>query len=346
MIKIIKQTPWKDPRGGEIERVIVDNGIIAMEVLSLGGIIRHLWVPDRNGERQNIVLGCDSAQAYLDQDAHLGAVAGRFANRIKGGELSYQGQEFQLDVNNQDNCLHGGSKGFNQKQWQLAELAELEDGVRLTLTSPDGDMGFPGNCEVQLDYRLDGNSLLVEITASTDKPCPVNLTQHSYFNLDGSETITQHLLQTDCTQYLRTDEQGIPVAIEPVTATLNFNQKSELAERLIDKSVEATRGLDHCYLMENESDNLVRFGRIASPKSGVMMTLFTNQPGVQVYTANFLAGTKGENGQVFNQYHGICLEPQLCPDAPNQPDLLGKSWLEVGEQYHHLSRYQFETIEE
>ncbi|RLV60599.1 galactose mutarotase [Parashewanella curva] len=343
MIKIIKKEPWKDPRGGEIQRVTVDNGILAIEVLSLGGIIRSLWAPDRHGERQNIVLGCDSAQAYLDQDAHLGAIAGRFANRIKGGKLSRQGQCYQLDVNNQDNCLHGGSIGFNQKQWQLETL---EDGVRLTLISPDGDMGFPGNCKVQLDYRLNGNSLMVDIIAMTDKPCPVNLTQHSYFNLDGSDSVAQHLMQNDCTKYLQTDEQGIPSTIEPVTPALNFGKDSLLAERLIDASLESTQGLDHCYLMEKTSETLVRFGRISSPKSGRMMTLYTNQPGVQVYTANFLQGTIGAQGQVFKQYQGICLEPQLCPDAPNQPELLGQSWLEVGEQYHHLSQYEFETMEE
>ncbi|MBE8166957.1 MAG: galactose mutarotase [Shewanella sp.] len=342
MTRIKSLEPWIDPRGGLIDRVIIDNGSIAIEVLSLGGIIRNLWVPDREGTRQNIVLGCDSAEAYLEQNAHLGAIAGRFANRIAKGKLHFEGQDYQLDVNNQANCLHGGSEGFNQKQWQIGHLA---DGIRLTLCSPDGDMGFPGDCNVQLDYRLDGNNLFVDIDATTTKPCPINLTQHSYFNLDGSLHIGSHRFQTDCKSYLKTDHEGIPLSIESAVGTeLDFNLQQILASGLQSDQLSATQGYDHCFVMTKSEEELQRFGCISSEQSGIMMTVHTNQPGVQLYTANFLQGTIGRNQQSLQQHQAVCLEPQLFPNAPNTPKLSDEGWTLPSEVYHHLSRYQFDTI--
>ncbi|RYV00993.1 galactose-1-epimerase [Shewanella sp. OPT22] len=342
MVTIKVLEPWNDPRGGEIDRVRIDNGIIAMEVLSLGGIIKSLWVAGKSGDRQNIVLGCDSAQGYLEQNAHLGAIAGRFANRIANGTISKDGERYQLDINHADLCLHGGSEGFNRKNWQMGSLS---DGVRLTLHSPDGDMGFPGNCHVQLDYRLVGNNLFVEVQADTDKVCPINLTQHSYFNLDGSESVLEHELQTDCEQYLATDENSIPTSKASVCNTvLDFRQPKALTDVVLDNALRQTQGVDHCYLMTpNEGRELQRFGQIVSQKAGLSMTLYTNQPGVQVYTSNFLAGTIGKKNQSLKQHQAVCLEPQLLPDSPNQSELLGKGWTEPDEIYHHISRYQFDA---
>ena len=343
MVRIKALEPWLDPRGGEIDRVRIDNGIIAIEVLSLGGIIRNLWVPDREGERKNIVLGCDSAEDYLAQDAHLGAIAGRFANRIANGKITDSQNEYQLDVNHQDLCLHGGSEGFNRKIWQMGSLP---DGVRLTLNSPDGDMGFPGNCQVQLDYRLVSNNLFIEIQATTDKACPINLTQHSYFNLDGSPQVIEHELQIESSKYLVTDEKRIPLSIADVHQTVfDFTEPRLLAAAIRSEQVSSTQGLDHCYVLpENDGRQLQRFGQLVSQGSGRAMTLYTNQPGVQVYTANFLKGTIGRKGLPLEQYQGICLEPQLLPDSPNQPELLGDGWTQAGELYHHISRYQFDVV--
>ncbi|EGM68835.1 aldose epimerase family protein [Shewanella sp. HN-41] len=333
--------PWTDPRGGDIERVRIDNGILALEIISLGGIIRSLWAPDKHGERGNIVLGCDSAEDYLTQNAHLGAIAGRFANRIAHGKMHYQGQDYQLDVNQATNCLHGGSEGFNRKNWHLGPLP---DGVRLTLMSPDGDMGFPGNCTVQLDYRLAANNLFVEILASVDKACPVSLTQHSYFNLDGSNTNHDHLVQIDATRYLTMDDVGVPTGIANAKGTIfDLTQGVTLGDKLHDPVLESTRGYDHCYLMDNADGSLARVGCLSSPISGRAMTLFTNQPSVQLYCANFLEGTLGRNQQVLHQHHGVCLEPQMLPDSPNQTELFGDAvWLVPGKIYHHISRYQFD----
>lgn len=345
MVRFSVLEPWQDPRGGEIERVRIDNGIIALEVLSLGGIIRSLWTPDRNGERKNIVLGCDSAEDYLTQQAHLGAVAGRYSNRIANGTMQYQDQRYSLSVNQATNCLHGGTEGFNRKIWQLGTLS---DGVRLTLKSPDGDMGFPGNCTVQLDYRLAANNLYIEILASTDKACPISLTQHSYFNLDGnrSNTNAEHTLQVDATRYLTMNDVGVPTGIastadsdlDMATATLMSVQTQRAA-------LAATNGFDHCYVLDNPGADLQRFGCLASPNSGRNMTVYTNQPGVQVYGANFLQGTIAKKQRALVNHQAVCIEPQMLPDSPNQPALPGASevWITPDKVYHHMTRYQFDV---
>ena len=341
MVRFRPQDPWTDPRGGQIERVIIDNGTIAMEVLSLGGIIRSLWTPDREGERANIVLGCDSASDYLVQDAHLGAIAGRFANRIANGTFNADGKAYQLSINQASNCLHGGKDGFNRKRWNLGQLP---DGVRLSLVSPDGDMGFPGKCTVQLDYRLVANNLYIEMLASTDKTCPISLTQHSYFNLDGSDSSLQHALQIDSTQYLSMNKVGVPTEVtQTQNSALDMQQPTLLQSLIGAEELTATSGIDHCYLMPQSERQLQRFGRLSSAKSGRGMTLYTNQPSVQIYGANHLQGTIAKGQQSLCQYQAVCLEPQQVPDAPNQPAFAGDALIKPGALYHHISRYQFDT---
>lgn len=336
--------PWKDPRGGQIERIRIDNGIIALEVLSLGGIIRSLWTPNREGERGNIVLGCDSAEDYLAQDAHLGAIVGRYANRVANGQMSFGNEHHQLDVNQLNHCLHGGSEGFNRKHWLIGQLP---DGVRLSLASPDGDMGFPGNCNIQLDYRLTGNNLYMEIFASTDKPCPISLTQHSYFNLESGQSVLNrdHWLQINSATYLPLDELGLPTVVSDVKGTnLDFNRMKAFASAQDDPAFSATSGIDHCYLTGAKDTELTHFGSLSAPKSGRRMTLYTNQPSVQIYGANFLGGQKGRNGQHLNKHQAICMEPQQIPDGPNQTELISNPWIKPDQVYHHISRYQFETF--
>ncbi|AZG74911.1 aldose epimerase family protein [Shewanella livingstonensis] len=343
MVRFSVLEPWQDPRGGEIERVRIDNGIIALEVLSLGGIIRSLWTPDRNGERKNIVLGCDSAEDYLTQQAYLGAIAGRYCNRIANGKTQYNGEHYQLSVNQASNCLHGGVEGFNRKLWQLGALS---DGMRLTLKSPDGDMGFPGNCTVQLDYRLVGNNLYIEMLASTDKACPISLTQHSYFNLDGnrSDTNEQHTLQVDATKYLTMNDVGVPTSIQATAGSdVDMAIATPMSVQTERAALAATNGFDHCYVLDNPSADLQRFGCLASPNSGRSMTVYTNQPGVQVYGANFLQGTIGKKQRPLCNHQAVCIEPQMLPDSPNQTDLLGDAWVKPGQVYHHMTRYQFDA---
>lgn len=341
MVRFRPLEPWDDPRGGQIERVRIDNGIIALEVLSLGGIIRSLWTPDKDGERGNIVLGCDSTEDYLAQGAHLGAIAGRYANRVANGQMGYQGESYQLNVNQITNCLHGGSEGFNRKHWHIGALP---DGVRLSLTSPDGDMGFPGNCHLQLDYRLAGNNLYMEIFASTDKACPISLTQHSYFNLEGplSNSNREHKLQIDSQTLLTLNQLGLPTGTKNVTGSLlDFQQAKLFGPVQEDKEFASTAGIDHCYLTKANHAELTRFGCLSAPKSGRTMTLYTNQPSVQIYGANFLQGEKGRHEQVLACHQAICIEPQQIPDGPNQTKLINDPWIKPDQVYHHISRYQF-----
>jgi aldose 1-epimerase len=339
MVRFSVLESWQDPRGGEVERVRLDNGTIAVEILSLGGIIRSLWVPTKNGERQNVVLGCDSVADYLAQSAHLGAIAGRYANRIANGKISHDGIEYQLSVNQATNCLHGGMEGFNRKHWQLGTTS---DGVRLTLHSPDGDMGFPGNCRVQLDYRLVGNNLYVEMLATTDKACPVSLTQHSYFNLDGGVTNTTHQIQVDARQYLTMNEVGVPTALVATAGSdLDLAHTTSMTVQTQLPALLATNGFDHCYVMDNTEGELQRFGKLSSTVSGASMTVYTNQPGVQLYGANFLNGVVAKKQQILVDHQAVCIEPQMLPDSPNQPDLPGNAWLMPNEVYHHISRYEF-----
>ncbi|WP_076414315.1 aldose epimerase family protein [Shewanella sp. UCD-KL12] len=344
MVRFRPLAPWTDPRGGQVERVIIDNGIIAMEVISLGGIIRSLWTPDRKQERANIVLGCDSLEDYLEQQAHLGAIAGRYANRVAKGKMGIDGKEYHLDINQAGNCLHGGSKGFNQKHWHMGQLS---DGVRLNLVSPDGDMGFPGQCNVQLDYRLVGNNLYMEIFAAVDKACPISLTQHSYFNLEGSQSTSNgnHQLQIDSTQLLKLDETGIPTdTTDAKGSLLDLRQAKRFADFQHQPPLACTSGIDNCYLTGTSGAELARFGRLYAPESGRSMTLYTNQPSVQIYGANFLQGTKGKGGQVLKQHQAVCIEPQQLPDGANQPTLAADPWIAPGDVYHHISRYQFEAF--
>ncbi|MGS0729723.1 aldose epimerase family protein, partial [Shewanella sp. 0m-11] len=215
-----------------------------------------------------------------------GAVAGRYANRIANGQFSIGHNLYQLDVNQETNCLHGGSEGFHKKNWQLGPLP---DGVRLSLRSPDGDMGFPGNCNVQLDYRLVGNNLYIEILANSDKPCPISLTQHSYFNLDASDSSLAHQLQIDATEYLEMNNVGVPSGIcETRGSGLDLSVPTQLQSLIGREELTATSGLDHCFLLPQSESTLQRFGRLSSAYSGRSLTLYTNQPGVQVYGANHL----------------------------------------------------------
>lgn len=344
MVRFRSLDAWQDPRGGLIERINIDNGTIALEVLSLGGIIRSLWAPDNKGERSNIVFGCDSVEDYLKQEAHLGAIVGRYANRISGASIIQDGIRYKLNNNHQDNCLHGGEEGFNRKQWHMGQLS---DGVRLSLFSPDDDMGFPGNCNIQLDYRLVANNLYVEIFAVTDKPCPISLTQHSYFNLEGAnhQSNGEHSIELASEHYLESDPQGIPVAINPVANTIfDLREGRRFSELQKALSSTATSGIDHCFLTPNyEPNTLNQVASVSAPQSGRRLTLHTNQPSVQVYGANFLDGTVGKQGRALRSYQSFCIEPQQLPDAPNQTTLPGTPWLKPGEVYHHISRYQFDT---
>ncbi|WP_169308381.1 aldose epimerase family protein [Ferrimonas aestuarii] len=340
-VSITSLPAWEHYRVGLLPRYQLDNGQIRMEVLALGGIVRKLELKRDDGSWQNLVLGCDSAGDYLSQKACLGSIVGRWANRIANSSCKVDGQTLELDANLYPHHLHGGLAGFHHRVFQLCPI---EDGLQLKLTSADGEAGFPGNLDVVVNYRLDGSNWKVEMAAEVDKPCPVNLTQHSYFNF--GHALTDYQLECHAPYIVLTDNEGIPVTLERSDKSpLNLSGNARIGD-LFEQPLEEIRqvgGLDHCYLWTNDDRQLKPRVTVTAPTTGLKMTLHSDQPGMQIYTGNHLGGTPAYEGRCYKHHQGIALEPGLWPDAPNQPGDT-KGILRPGERYQHTSVYQFERI--
>ncbi|MGY3902687.1 galactose-1-epimerase [Aeromonas lusitana] len=314
--------------------------------LDFGATLTSLTLPV-GGERREVLLGC-ADEAYASQQVWLGAVAGRFANRIGGAELVRDGQRWPLDANQPPHCLHGGRDGFHRRRWQIAELAA--DKVRLTLLSPAGDQGFPGQLQTSLEYRLEGQDLVVEFEASTDAPTPVSLTSHAYFNLDGDGPegdVRQHAITLRADQFLPTDASGLPLAISPVEGPFDLRSERLIGQAWLSHPQQMqAKGYDHAYLLK-EAARLRGAGqawaaRVRSGDRQLAMEVYTNQPSLQFYSGNWLASTPNRAGQCYQDHAGFCLEAQQLPDSPNRPEL-GDPWLLPGQRYHHQTRYRFIT---
>ncbi|MNH06225.1 Aldose 1-epimerase [compost metagenome] len=306
--------------------------------LDFGATLSSLTLPV-GGERREVLLGC-ADDAYPTQQVWLGAIAGRFANRIGGATLLRDGQRWSLDANQAPHCLHGGRDGFHRRQWQIKELEP--DRVRLALLSPAGDQGFPGNLRVTLEYRLEQCDLVVEFKATTDAPTPVSLTSHAYFNLDGSHQdgdVRSHRIRLNADRFLHTDARGLPLAVEPVEGPFDLR-----AERLIGQEwlshpqQQQAKGYDHAFLLNGPEQECA--ARVLSGDGQLAMEVYTNQPSLQFYTGNWLANTPDRAGGRHQDHAGFCLEAQQLPDSPNRPEL-GDPWLLPGQLYHHQTRYRF-----
>ncbi|MFC5704728.1 galactose-1-epimerase [Aeromonas eucrenophila] len=306
--------------------------------LDFGATLSSLTLPV-GGERREVLLGC-ADDAYPTQQVWLGAIAGRFANRIGGATLLRDGQHWSLDANQAPHCLHGGREGFHRRQWQIKELEP--DRVRLALLSPAGDQGFPGNLRVTLEYRLEQCDLVVEFKATTDAPTPVSLTSHAYFNLDASHQegdVRSHRIRLNADRFLPTDERGLPLAVEPVEGPFDLR-----AERLIGQEwlshpqQQQAKGYDHAFLLNGPEQECA--ARVLSGDGQLAMEVYTNQPSIQFYTGNWLANTPDRAGGCHQDHAGFCLEAQQLPDSPNRPEL-GDPWLLPGQLYHHQTRYRF-----
>ena len=315
-----------------------DTGLRLM-LLSLGARLAQLWVPDRTGQLADVVLGHDSPDAYQTNHGYLGATCGRFANRIAGGRFALDGRQVQLDRNEGANQLHGGSIGFDAQLWELADHSSTQ--AVFTLISPAGEMGFPGRVAARCSYRLDGMVLWIEMTATTDAPTVVNLAHHSYFNLagQGAGDVLGQTLQIDAAQYLPVDAETVPTgAMLPVQGSaFDFTRP-----RAIGQSLPGQGGFDHCYCLSDPLDTvhgpLMRpAARLLDPASGRSLRLWTNQPGLQVYTGAHFKGTPGKSGAVYDRFAGVALETQGFPDAPNRPQF-PTARLEPGQTYRHLMR--------
>ncbi|MGX5816946.1 aldose epimerase family protein [Chitinophaga lutea] len=314
-----------------------------VKVLNYGGIITDIIVPDKAGNPGNVVLGYANIAGYTQPgNPYFGAVVGRYANRIAKGKFRIDSAEYKLAVNNGVNALHGGLKGFDKVIWKVTQLPG-DSSLLLEYLSKDGEEGYPGNLDAKVIYTLTGdNSLRIEYLATTDKPTPVNLTQHTYFNLSAGKdsTILNHVLQLDAPSYTPVDKGLIPTGkIEPVKGTpMDFTT----AKRIGDDIGKVPGGYDHNWVFDKTG--LQQVGTLYDPASGRVMTVSTSEPGIQFYAGNFLDGklTGTRDGAVYVKHAGLCLEAQHFPNSPNQPDFPNVI-LRPGAKYTQTTVYRFGT---
>jgi aldose 1-epimerase len=322
------------------------NGVVT-QITNFGGRVVSLWVPDKNGNFEDIVTGYETLEGYLNSnEIYYGALIGRYGNRIAKGQFVLNDTVYALVQNNDENHLHGGTKGFNDVVWDAIQ----SDGqtLILTYTSPHMEEGYPGNLNVKVQYQLtDENELKIEYWATTDRPTPVNLTHHSFFNLkgDGNGTINDHVLQINADFYTPVDEGLIPIGeISPVEGTsMDFRAPTAIGERLDDDFEQLKYGLgyDHNWVLLPAETGLNFAARVVEPESGRTMEVYTNEPGLQFYGGNFLDGNDtGKKGKVYDHRTSFCLETQHFPDSPNQPDF-PSTILEPGEEYYSVCVYKF-----
>lgn len=319
-----------------------ESGII-MKATNFGGIITELYTPDKDGQMGNVVLGFDNLEQYLAGHPNFGALIGRYGNRIGKGTFVLDGESYSLAINNGENTLHGGIIGFDDVLWET-EIVDTENGQGLQLHyhSKDMEEGYPGNLDVSVLYELVDNQLEITYHATTDKATPVNLTNHSYFNLAGEGTILDHLLSVKASHYTPVDDGLIPTGeIAPVEGTpFNF-----LEPKPIGQDYEATIiGFDHNLVIDRENDDLISIAMLEDPKSGRTMETLTTEPGVQFYTGNFLDGTLSSGDFIYVKNAGLCLETQHYPDSPNKPEF-PSTILRPGERYYTKTVYRFGVVE-
>ena len=334
------------PDGTPVELYVLKNGQITVKVMTYGAIITEIDTPDRNGKEGDVVLGFDSLEGYLGKHPYFGATVGRVANRIAKGKFTLNGQEYTLAVNDGPNTLHGGLKGFDKVIWK-AEPISRPDGpsIKLTRRSPDGEEGYPGNLDVSVQFTVtEQNELKIEYTATTDKATPINLSNHSYFNLAGrtTEPVLGHELMLAADHYTPVDETLIPTGeIAPVAGTpLDFTKPTDIGARIKELKGEPT-GYDHNFVLDSGGKSLALAVRVYEPKTGRVMELSTTEPGVQFYTGNFLDGTiTGKDGIAYRKHHAFCLEAQHYPDSIHHANF-PSAVLEPGKTYTQTTVYKF-----
>jgi aldose 1-epimerase len=323
---------------------------IEIRTMNYGGIIVSMRVPDRKGQFADIVLGHDTLDGYVPNPPYIGAVVGRYANRIANGAFTLDGKTYTLPKNDGPNTLHGGVKStFDKVVWDDAPV-KGKNGVAFTYLSKDGEEGFPGNLKVKVTYALnDENELTVDYEATTDKATPINLSQHSYFNLAGEGTgdILSHELMLNGDRFTPVDKNLIPTGeLRPVKGTpLDFTTSTKIGSRIDDSydQLQLGHGYDHNFVINRKGDGFELAARVYEPTSGRVLEVSTTQPGVQFYTGNFLDGTvTGKQGHVYKRRYAFCLETQHFPDSPNHPDF-PSTILKPGETFHSKTVFKFST---
>jgi len=337
----------RDGRAVEIYTLTNANGL-EMHVITYGGIITSLKVPDRTGHLDDVVLGFDTLDGYLKDPPYFGALVGRYGNRIAKGQFTLNGATYKLATNNGPNHLHGGVKGFDKVIWN-AVPGDSADGVSVTLTrtSPDGEEGYPGNLQATVRYTLtDKNELAIEYRATTDKATPVNLTQHSYFNLAAdSGDVLGHELTIHASRYTPVDATLIPTGeLAPVQGTpFDFQKATAIGARIGADNAQLKNGggYDHNWVLDRKGPGLQPAARLVDPKSGRTLEVATTEPGLQFYSGNFLDGSiTGKGGRVYKHRTGLCLETQHYPDSPNHPSF-PSTILQPGQTYSSKTVFTF-----
>jgi aldose 1-epimerase len=346
-MKLEKNSLGNTSEGLEVDQFTLANDAgLTVRLMTYGATITAVEVPDRDGNVDNVTLYLDTLSDYLAGHPFLGCVAGRYANRIAKGRFTLDDRQYNLAVNNGPNHLHGGIKGFDKAVWSAEEIREEGVvGVELSHTSPDGDEGYPGRLSVSVAYTISAdNKLSMKYRAETDRATHLNLTNHAYWNLGGADStdILGHELTLFADRYLPVDEGLIPTGkLEPVDGTpMDFTTPHAIGQR-IDQ---VDGGYDHCYILnQNPDDRVALAASVVDAKSGRQMQVFTSQPAIQLYTANFLTAQHSRRGKPYQKHNAFCLETQHYPDTPNQPDF-PTTVLRPGEKFEEVTIHEFGVL--
>ncbi|MGB6544968.1 MAG: aldose epimerase family protein [Candidatus Acidiferrales bacterium] len=338
----------KLPDGTPIQQFTLTNAKGAeIKVITFGATLTEVWMPDRKGLKRDIVLGFDSLDGYTGKEPYFGATVGRYANRIANGKFTLDGKSYQLAINDPPNSLHGGTVGFDRRVWK-AEPVEVPHAasVKFSYHSPDGEENYPGDLDVAVQYTLtDDNELKLDYTATTDKDTILNLTNHTYWNLAGADSgdVLKQILMLNANSYTPVNANLIPTGeILPVARTaFDFTKPMAIGSRINDPDVQAHKGYDINYVVTGTPGTMRLAARAEDPASGRTMEVWTTQPGIQLYTSNYLDGTlNGKRGIHYKQYGAFALETQHFPDSINQPKF-PPVVLHPGQTFHESTTYKF-----
>lgn len=349
LAQVTKQSYGKTPDGTPVDLYVLKSGDIEAHVITYGGIVQALKVPDKSGKSADVVLGFDTLDGYTSgpkpNPAFFGAIIGRYANRIANAKFTLDGKTYSTPQNDGPNTLHSGPNGFDKKVWKAQEIPH---GVELTLVSPDGDSGFPGTLTAVVRYTLEGKDLKIDYSATTDKDTVLNLTNHSYFNLagQGNGDILQNRVKINASRYTPVNDNLIPTGeLASVAGTpFDFRKPTAVGARINDDNDQLKKGhgYDHNWVLEN-GGKVAEAAEVYEPTSGRVLQVLTDQPGVQFYTGNFLDGTiTGKNGNKYQRRDALCLETQHFPDSPNHPKF-PTTELKPGQRFHRVTIFRFST---
>ena len=351
-MKIVKQKFGMLSDGTKVNLFTVKNDKMSFSCTDYGCTLTSIVINKDDGTKTDVLLGFSTLEGYLNTKFCFGSIVGRFANRIGKASFTLNDTKYQLDKNDGPNTLHGGFDGYDKMMWSAKEIKKKNQcGVKFTRVSPNGEQGMPGNVKLEVSYLLDdNNNLTCYYTATTDKPTPINITNHAYFNLAGKGSVKNHTVKMNSDYILEVDSKLIPTGkLLPVKDTpFDFTTEKKIGEEIKEVGV----GYDHCYVTEIyseenkqaalplDSSDLVEFAQVKDESSGIEMDVYTNLEGCQFYTGNYIKGIVGKNGVVYQSHDAFCLETQAFPDSPNKPDF-PTSILEPGQKYKAKTVYSF-----